>query len=209
MRTRVKICGVKRAEDALHAARCGADAVGVVFIRGSARELPIAQVGEVFSAVPPFVSRVGLFRNAEPQFVREVAALGRLSALQFHGEESDADCAVFGLPFVKVINGNNRAHIAGMNATYPSAVGFCLDSVSHGEGGTGEPFDWDMWPAQCDKPLILAGGLDPDNVGAAIARLKPWGVDVSTGIEDGIKGEKSADKIRRFVDAAQRADLSA
>ncbi len=209
MRTRVKICGVKRAEDALCAARCGADAVGAVFIQGSARELPITQVRRVFGVLPPFVSRIGLFRNAEPAFVREIAELGALSGLQFHGEETDAECAAYHLPFVKVVNGNSCEDIASMSEDYPSAIGFCLDSVAQGEGGTGTTFDWQTWPAQCDRPLILAGGLDPDNVGAAIRRLKPWGVDVSTGIEDGIKGEKSAEKIRRFVDAAHRADLSA
>ena len=208
MRTRVKICGVKRAEDALCAARCGADAVGAVFIKGSARELPVSGVRAVFHSVPPFVSRVGLFRDADDAFLREVIALGRLSALQFHGEETDAQCAAYGLPFVKVLDGNSRAQIALM-CHYPSATGFCLDSVSQGEGGTGETFDWRTWPEKCDRPLILAGGLDPENVAGAIMRLKPWGVDVSTGVEDGVKGEKSAAKIRRFVDAARRADLSA
>ncbi len=209
MRTRVKICGIKRAQDALCAAHSGADAIGAVFISGSARELPVADVREVFDAVPPFVSRIGLFRDAEAALVREIAALGKLSALQFHGQETDAQCAAFGLPFVKVINGNDRGQIAGMSERYPSATGFCLDSVAGGEGGTGETFDWDAWPAQCDKPLILAGGLDAQNVSAAIARLKPWGVDVSTGVEDGVKGEKSSEKIRRFVDAARRAEFSA
>ena len=209
MRTRVKICGVTRAQDAVHAARCGADAVGAVFIKGSARELRVSEVSRVFQALPPFVCRVGLFRNADAAFIREIARLGQLSALQFHGEESDAECAQFGLPFVKVINGNSRPEIARMGESYPSAAGFCLDSVSQGEGGTGKAFDWAAWPARCEKPLILAGGLHPRNVAAAVAQLKPWGVDVSTGIEDGIKGEKSADKIRGFIDAVRRADLRA
>ena len=207
MRTRVKICGVTRAQDAWAAARCGADAVGAVFIEGSARALELSAVRSVFSVLPPFVTRVGLFRNADPAFVREVAALGNLTSLQFHGEETDAQCAAFGLPFVKVIDGNNRSLVAGMCERYPSATGFCLDSVSKGEGGTGKVFDWAVWPAACDKPLILAGGLHAGNVADAIVRLKPWGVDVSTGVEDGVKGQKSHEKIHSFLGSAHRADL--
>ena len=209
MKTRVKICGVTRAGDALHAAKCGADAVGAVFIEGSPRTLSVSRVREVYGVLPPFVSRVGLFRNADPELVREVMREGGLSMLQFHGDETDGDCAEFGLPFVKVVNGDDRAEISDMRSAYPSAAGYCLDSVARGEGGTGKVFDWGTWPGHCDKPLILAGGLTPANVGDAIARLHPWGVDVSTGVEDGIKGEKCDAKVRLFINESNKADLRA
>ncbi len=205
MRTRVKICGVTRAEDAACAARCGADAVGAVFIADSPREVRIGDAANLFEAVPPFVSRVGLFRDAEPDFVREIMALAGLSVLQFHGSESARECQAFALPYLRAVNGERRDAIADMQQRDPVALGYVLDSVARGEGGTGQVFNWDNWPGQCAKPLILAGGLHPHNVAMAIRRLRPWGVDVSTGVEDGIKGEKSHDKIRLFVQNAHNA----
>lgn len=205
MRTRIKICGVKRAEDAVYAASCGADAVGAVFIQGSPREVPESDAGALFNSLPPFVSRVGLFRNAEADYVRKVIRLAGLSLLQFHGDESDSDCRQYGLPYIKAINGDEPGSVASMHREYPSAVGYSLDSVAKGEGGTGRTFDWDNWPRQSSKPLILAGGLHPDNVRLAISRLAPWGVDVSTGVEDGVKGVKSHEKVRRFIENARSA----
>ena len=205
MRTRIKICGVKRAEDAVYAATCGADAVGAVFIQGSPREVLVSDVREVFSSLPPFVSRVGLFRNAEAEYVREIIDLSGLSLLQFHGNERDSDCCQYGLPYIRAINGDEPDAVATMHRKYPSATGYVLDSVARGEGGTGRTFDWDNWPTQSSKPLILAGGLNPDNVQLAISKLAPWGVDVSTGVEDGIKGVKSHGKIRSFIENVRSA----
>ena len=205
MRTRIKICGVKRAEDAIYAATCGADAVGAVFIQGSPREVLVSDVRAVFSSLPPFVSRVGLFRNAEAEYIREIIDLSGLSLLQFHGNECDSDCRQYGLPYIRAINGDEPHAVATMHRKYPSATGYVLDSVARGEGGTGRTFDWDNWPTQSSKPLILAGGLNPDNVQLAISTLAPWGVDVSTGVEDGIKGVKSHGKIRSFIENARSA----
>ncbi len=205
MRTRIKICGVKRAEDAVYAAACGADAVGAVFIRGSPREVSASDVRALFRSLPPFVSRVGLFRNAEAEYVREIISLSGLSFLQFHGEERDSDCCQYGLPYIRSINGDEPEAVATMHSEYPSAAGYQLDSVARGEGGTGKPFDWDNWPTQRSKPLILAGGLSPDNVQSAVSRLAPWAVDVSTGVEDGEKGVKSHEKIRRFIENTRSA----
>ena len=128
-----------------------------------------------------------------------------LSFLQFHGDESDSDCRQFGVPYIRAVDGDEPDAVAGMHAKYPSAAGYVLDAVARGEGGTGRTFDWGNWPKQSSKPLILAGGLNPDNVQLAISRVAPWGVDVSTGVEDGIKGVKSHEKIRRFVENARSA----
>lgn len=203
MRTRIKICGVKRAEDAAYAATCGADAVGAVFIQGSPREVKASDVRALFRSLPPFVSRVGLFRSPDAEFVREIIGLAGLSLLQFHGDQSDSDCASHGLPYIKAVNGDEPEAVAVMQREYPSAAGYVLDSVDRGEGGTGRTFDWDNWPKQSNKPLILAGGLNPDNVQSAVSRFAPWGVDVSTGVEDGVKGIKSHEKIRRFIENAR------
>lgn len=205
MRTRIKICGVKRAEDALYAATCGADAVGAVFIRGSPREVLVSDAQALFKSLPPFVSRVGLFRDAEADTVREVIGVAGLSLLQFHGSERDSDCRQYGLPYIRAINGDEPDAVATMRGEYPSAVGYVLDSVARGEGGTGRTFDWDNWPTWSNKPLILAGGLNPDNVQLAISRLAPWGVDVSTGVEDGEKGIKSHERIWRFIENVKNA----
>ena len=205
MRTRVKICGVRCREDALFSAECGADAVGAVFISGSPREVSASEAARLFAELPPFVTRVGLFRNPDDALVDEVSRLAGLSLLQFHGDEPDAKCAGFGLPFVKAINGDEPEEIARMYEAYPSAAGFVIDSVSMGEGGTGRTFDWGNWPRNSGKPLILAGGLTPENVSDAVRRLNPWGVDVSTGVEDGVKGEKSHLKIRCFIGNARSA----
>lgn len=205
MRTRIKICGVKRTADATQAAICGADAVGAVFIHGSPREVSVSDVQALFAYLPPFVSRVGLFRDAEAEYIREIIQLAGLSILQFHGEERDSDCHQYGLPYIKAINGDDPEAIATMHSDYPSAAGYVLDSVARGEGGTGRTFNWHNWPTRCGKPLILAGGLNADNVQLGIKRLAPWGVDVSSGVEDGVKGVKNHEKIRRFIGNARAA----
>lgn len=203
MKTRVKICGVRRGEDARFAARLGADAVGAVFIAGSPREVAMADVPDLFDGLPPFVSRAGLFRNPERDFVQEACRRGGLSLLQFHGQESDQYCAQFGIPYIKAINGDRPEDILAMHSDFPSSVGYVIDSVSAGEGGTGRLFDWNNWPMRSEKPLILAGGLNPENVAKAVATLRPWGVDVSSGVEDGVKGVKSRAKMREFIENAR------
>lgn len=179
--------------------------MGTVFIAGSARQVALSDVQGLYYGLPPFVSRVGLFRNPEREFVFEACRQGGLSLLQFHGEESDQYCAHFGLPYVKAINGDRVEEIAAMHTSFPSAIGYVIDSVRAGEGGTGRTFDWNNWPKQSKKPLILAGGLNPENVSKAVSTLRPWGVDVSSGVEEGVKGVKSHARIREFIHNARSA----
>lgn len=199
MRVRVKICGITRVEDALNAVEQGADAIGLVFYEPSPRNVEILQAIEIANKIPAFVTVVGLFVNAEPEFVRKVITQVKLDLLQFHGEESPQECASYGLPFIKAIRVKSDTNLVQCAKDFSAAKALLLDTYTEGvAGGTGHVFDWDLIPAQLDKPVILAGGLNAGNVAQAIERVKPYAVDVSGGVE-AAKGIKDAAKIAAFM----------
>lgn len=202
-RTRVKICGLTRSEHAAAAAAAGADAIGLNFVESSARFVAPADAAAVRAAIPALVSCVGVFADAPAEWVEQVLARVPLDLLQFHGGESAAYCAAFGLPFIKALPADeNLARRAG---DYRQAAAILVDSVADGQfGGTGQTFDWSSMP-EFDLPLILAGGLTPENVGDAIRQVRPFAVDVSGGVERS-KGVKDAYRIEQFVLAVQTAD---
>ncbi len=199
MRTRVKICGITRTEDALAAARLGVDAIGLVFYAPSPRAVSVAQAAEVVRELPPFVTRVGLFVNAEREAIAAAIEAAQLDLLQFHGDESPADCLGHGRPWIKALRMAPEMDVAAEMDRYREAQGILLDAWRPGvPGGTGETFDWRRIPAQRPRPLILAGGLAPENVADAIRTVRPWAVDVSGGVERA-KGIKDADRMAAFI----------
>lgn len=200
---RVKICGITRVEDALAAAAAGADAIGLVFYAGSPRAVGVEQARAIIAALPPFVTTVGLFVDAGRDELAHILASVPLDLLQFHGDESAEQCEGFGRPYIKALRVRAGDDIVARVADYPSAQGILLDAYVEGvPGGTGEAFDWSLIPQRLSKPLILAGGLRPDNVAAAVAQARPYAVDVSGGVEAS-KGIKDAQKVGAFIRAAR------
>ncbi|MWV13786.1 phosphoribosylanthranilate isomerase [Pseudomonas sp. R-28-1W-6] len=200
---RSKICGITRVEDALAAAAAGADAIGLVFYAKSPRAVSVEQARQIIAALPPFVTTVGLFVDAGRDELRQILAQVPLDLLQFHGDESAEQCEGHGRPYIKALRVKAGDDVAAQVARYPGAAGVLLDTFVEGvPGGTGLAFDWSLVPAGLAKPVILAGGLTPENVAAAIARVRPYAVDVSGGVESA-KGIKDADKVRAFIRAAQ------
>lgn len=196
---RSKICGITRAADALVAAEAGADAIGLVFYSKSPRAVSIAQAREIIAALPPFVTTVGLFVNASRCEINETLDAVALDVLQFHGDEMPADCEGFHRPWYKALRVRAGNDIRAEAARYAGASAVLLDTFVDGvPGGTGEMFDWSLVPADLPKPLILAGGLTPQNVQQAIERVRPFAVDVSGGVELR-KGVKDAARVREFV----------
>jgi len=205
-RTRVKICGITRPEDGVAVAESGADAIGLVFYRRSPRAVDPAQARQIVAALPPFVTAVGLFVDAEPEEVRAVLNAVPLGLLQFHGRESRDYCAQFGRPYLKAIPMREGVNLAAEARTYADATALLLDTHKADlPGGTGARFDWERIPARLAQRLILAGGLDPDNVEGAIRAVHPYGVDVSSGVEAS-KGLKDHNKIAAFMRGVERAD---
>lgn len=200
MITKVKICGITRLEDADAVVAAGADALGMNFAEVSPRRIGLDQARRIAEHVSGAVCRVGLFVDASADEVRRVLDALALDVLQFHGRESGAWCAQFGLPYWKAVRMQGVLDMAALEAEHAHAQALLLDAyVPNQPGGTGVRFDWALWPQHSRLPLILAGGLNPDNVGDAVRRLRPWGVDVSGGVEGGRPGIKDADRIRRFV----------
>lgn len=196
---RSKICGITRVEDALVAAEAGADAIGLVFYDRSPRAVSVQQARAIIAALPPFVTTVGLFVNASRCEIGEILDAVPLDLLQFHGDETSAQCEGHGRPYIKALRVRPGEDIATCCAEYNQASGILLDTYVPGvPGGTGEAFDWSLVPADLGKPVILAGGLTADNVRAAIAQVSPYAVDVSGGVEAS-KGVKDAEKIRAFI----------
>lgn len=196
-RTRVKICGLTRAEDVDAAVAAGADALGFVMWPGSSRAIDTAQLAALSARVPAFVTRVGLFVDQEPDFIRRCEA--HLDLLQFHGDESPAACAIATRPWVKALRMREGIDLSAAAQSYRAACGLLLDAYKPGvPGGTGETFDWSRIPADLAKPVILAGGLSATNVGEAIRTVRPFAVDVSGGVERA-RGIKDPDKIRAFA----------
>ena len=203
--TRVKMCGITRPQDGLAAAAAGADAIGLVFYAKSPRNVALDQAAAIARALPPFVSSVALFVNPTPAEVDAVLQKVRPDVLQFHGEESPEFCRSFGVPYLKAARVRPDSDLLQFAASFADAQGFLLDAWSEaGHGGTGERFDWNLIPANLPKPLILAGGLTPENVRLAIETVHPWAVDVSSGIEQS-KGIKDAARIAAFMKEVENA----
>ncbi|WP_026280401.1 phosphoribosylanthranilate isomerase [Thioalkalivibrio sp. ALE28] len=207
MRYRVKICGITTVEQALAAARAGADAIGLVFHAPSRRAVEPAQAAAIAAALPPFVTTVGLFVDPEPARVEQVLRMAGLDCLQFHGHESATACARFGRPYLKAIAmGDGDDPRSAMDA-HPDAQGFLLDSHGGGRsGGSGHRFDWQRVPDALERPWLLAGGLDADSVREALEHLRPYGVDVSSGVESA-PGVKDARRMRAFVRAVRQCEV--
>lgn len=205
LRTRVKICGITRLEDALAAIAAGADALGFVFYAPSPRAVSAQQAAAIVQALPPLVTTVGLFVDASRAEIEQVLAEVPLDLLQFHGEESNADCRQFGRPWIKALRVRPGEDVAQRLRGWPDARGYLLDAWHpSAPGGTGHRFDWSQVPTGVDKPLILAGGLDPDNVVDAIRQTRPYAVDVSGGVESA-RGIKDAAKINAFMAGVRSA----
>ncbi len=205
--TAVKICGITRPEDAQAAARLGAHAIGFVFYDRSPRFIDPPRAAAIARAVPPFVTCVGLFVNPESAWVREVLGGVSLQLLQFHGDEPPEFCARFGLPYIKAARVRPELDLLEYSACYREARGLLLDAYRPGvPGGTGERFDWSLVPQGLPLPVILSGGLTPENVAEAIQVVRPWAVDVSSGVE-AHKGIKDAAKIAAFIERVRNADV--
>jgi phosphoribosylanthranilate isomerase len=207
MRTRIKICGITRPEDAMAAAHGGADAIGLVFDPKSPRCLTVAEAAAILGVVPPFVTAVGLFRDPDRAMVDKILQALPIDLIQFHGEEKAAFCASFGRPYIKAIPMGSvaLAELPVLVASHAAARGVLLDGNRRGEGGgQGQRFAWERLPA-VGKPVVVAGGLEPRNVSEVIAVMAPWGVDVASGVESK-PGVKDHDLIRSFIDQVRRAD---
>ena len=207
-RTRIKICGITQVSHALHIARRGADSIGLVFHRPSSRYLELDAADEIRRQLPPFITVTALFLDEDRDWVDEVVSRLGPDCLQFHGNESPDFCSAWGRPYIKSIPMGSVEDPVAYAAQHGAAQGFLFDSNAAGRlGGSGDTFDWSRIPPAFDKPLILAGGINPDNVADAIARVAPWGVDVSTGVEQE-RGVKSIALIDRFIDEVARADVA-
>jgi phosphoribosylanthranilate isomerase len=207
MATAVKICGVTRAEDAHAAAHAGAHAIGLVFHAASPRHVTPHAAALIVRALPPFVSTVGLFVDQEPASVRAVLDTVPVDLLQFHGSEPPDYCAAFERPYLKAIRVKPGVDLLQYAGRYASAKALLLDAFSDAlPGGTGQSFDWALIPPRLPLPIVLAGGLTPENVGEAVRAVRPWAVDVSSGVERE-KGIKDAAKIAAFIRGARDADV--
>jgi phosphoribosylanthranilate isomerase len=200
--TRVKFCGLTHEEDIAQAVKLGVDALGFVFYAPSSRSVAPDHAAMLTSSVPAFVTRVGLFVNEQPAVIQNIFERTRLNLIQYHGDETPEFCDAVGLPFIKAFRVRPGIDIQTEMERYPNASGFLLDAYVKGQpGGTGERFDWGMIP-QSNAPIILAGGLSPDNAKDAIEQVAPWALDVSGGIETK-PGRKDPDKMARFMSACR------
>lgn len=206
-RTRIKVCGITRAEDAACCAELGVDALGFVFYEPSPRYIQPAEACKIFRATPLFMTRVGLFVNAPRETVLAVLAEAPLHLLQFHGDEDEAYCASFGRPYLKAARIKPGLDLLEFAARFPSADAILCDAFVDGYGGAGKTFDWNLLPpvGAIGRPLVLSGGLDAANVAEAVRRVRPMAVDVSSGVE-AAKGIKDHLKIKAFVEKVREAD---
>lgn len=204
--TRIKICGIARAQDALAAAASGADAIGLVFYPASPRAVTAQQAAEIVAVLPPFITTVGLFVDEPASQVERILQEVSLDVLQFHGDETAAFCEQFARPWIKALRVRADTDIGVACREFSAARGLLLDAWQQGvPGGTGKTFDWQLASASLPAEIILAGGLHADNVADAIDAVRPAAVDVSGGVEAS-PGVKDADKIRRFIAAVRAAD---
>jgi len=207
LRTRVKICGITRIEDAKAAVEAGCDAIGLVFYEPSPRFVSLERAAEIVASIPPFVNTVGLFVDAEPSYIQQVLQHVRLDLLQFHGDESAEACQQFGVPYMKAIRVQPDTNLLQYAKEFEQAKALLLDAFIEGvPGGTGQKFDWNIIPKALPIPVVLAGGLTPENVIAAIEQVNPYAVDVSGGVEIK-KGIKDAAKIAAFMRGVSHAGL--
>jgi phosphoribosylanthranilate isomerase len=206
MRTRVKICGITSVSDGLAAARHGADAIGLIFYPPSPRLVTLERAREIAASLPAFVARVAVFVNPAAADVDAVIRACRPDLLQFHGEEAADFCRSFGVPYLRALRVRPGVDLLESLSPFGDAAGWLLDAYRQElYGGTGEAFDWELIPRELARPLILSGGLDVENVGAAIRRVRPWAVDVSSGVE-AAKGVKDERRIAAFMEAVRSAD---
>jgi phosphoribosylanthranilate isomerase len=200
------MCGITRPEDAVTAVAHGVSALGLLFWSGSSRFVSIEQAREICAAVPPLTPVVGLFVDATEAEVEQVLAEVPINLLQMHGDETPSFCEQWQLPYIKALKALPGVNLLDQAAAFPRARGFLLDAVHNGQfGGTGQAFDWSLVPPEFDRPLVLAGGLNPATVGEAISRIRPAAVDVSSGVEVS-PGVKDPEKIRQFMKAVQAAE---
>jgi phosphoribosylanthranilate isomerase len=205
VRTRIKICGITRPGDAVAAAQAGADAIGLVFYPPSPRFLNVERAREIRDALPPFVQAVALFVNPDAAQVAQVIGRVHPALLQFHGEETPEFCGQFGLPYVKACRVGQGVDLLKYLRPFSAASGWLLDAHVEEYGGVGASFDWSLVPARLERPLVLSGGLTQHNVGEGLRRVRPWAVDVSSGVESS-KGIKDAAKIAAFIAEVRNAD---
>ena len=204
--TRIKICGITRPDDALTAAACGADAIGLVFYGKSSRAVTIEQAAQIAKVVPPFVSIVALFVDESELEINRVLAAVPINTLQFHGDESPEFCACFGRPYMKAVRMRPDLDLLAACEQYIGSRGILLDAWQEGvPGGTGKSFDWQLAQLDLPLPMVLAGGLNSENVAGAIETLQPAAVDVSGGVESA-PGVKDPNKIAKFIAAVRAAD---
>jgi len=205
--TRVKICGITRVEDGLACAQLGADAIGLVFYAPSPRHVSVEQARAIMAVLPPFITTVGLFVDADSTEVSAVLRQLPLDLLQFHGSESPDYCQGFSRPYLKAVRVKPGLDLVQYAAQYERAKGLLLDAHVEGiAGGTGQAFDWNLIPARLPLPIVLSGGLHPANVTEAIKRVQPAAVDISSGVES-TKGIKDAAKIAAFMQGVRNASL--
>jgi len=206
MSVRVKVCGITRVDDALTAVQLGAHAIGFVFWRKSARYISPHVARKIITALPPFVSVVGVYVDPDPEWVEETCSAAGLSLLQFHGDEPPEFCRQFSLPYIKAVRFRTGVDLLQYAVRYSGASALLLDAYVEGvPGGTGHTFNWSLIPQNLSLPLILSGGLHADNVSAAIEETRPWAVDVSSGVEV-TKGIKDADKIAAFMTGVRNGE---
>jgi phosphoribosylanthranilate isomerase len=207
LRTRVKICGITNAHDALTAVAHGADAIGLVFYEASPRNVTIGQAAEIAKALPPFVSVVGLFVNATPDYIKQAVQQVGLDLIQFHGDELPDECERYGRPFIKAVRVKPDTNLVQYATDFSAAKALLLDAFAEGvAGGTGQVFDWSLIPKALTKPVILAGGLNAENVCEAISQVRPYAVDISGGVES-TKGIKDAAKIAAFMNEVKSINV--
>ena len=205
MRTRTKICGITRLEDAQASIEAGCDALGFVFYKESPRYIALDAFKAIAKALPPFVTKVGLFVNAEPVDIQKAIQSGLIDLIQFHGEETSQFCRQFEFPYIKAVGVSSSVNLLQYEKDFYDADALLLDaSHEHLKGGTGQTFDWNLIPNSLSKPVVLAGGLTVDNVKEAIKQVKPYAVDVSGGVEES-KGIKNSLKIQAFIKETQDA----
>ena len=208
MRTRVKICGITRPNDGQDAAALGADAIGLVFYAASPRAVNIETAQAICAVLPPFVTTVGLFVNAPRDEIQQILEKVPLDLLQFHGDEAPAECEGFGRPYIKALRMAAGIDVLAQLKQFTGAAGILLDSYQAGiPGGTGQTFDWSRVPTETDQAIILAGGLQPQNVAMAIEQVRPYAVDVSGGVE-ATQGIKDRDKMAAFMNEVLRVGTS-
>jgi len=205
-RTRVKICGFTSAKQAAFAAHAGTDAIGLVFYPPSPRHVSISKAQEIVATLPAFTTVVALFVDATEEQIRNVLEQVPIDLLQFHGDEPANQCRLYAKPYIKAIRMQPDTDILALTTEYHDAAGLLLDAYhAQTKGGTGEQFDWDLIPAECALPIILAGGLTTHNAGEAINRVKPYALDVSSGVEIA-KGIKDNNKIAEFLTEVYQSD---